>query len=121
MKRTFKKSLLTFATLATLIGGTTLAVAGSAFLEISIKVDEPDRPAAAAIYTQFKQPFMDNVPGALSKQLLMRDEDVQVLHGFKTVEDAQAYLKSDLFNLDVVKGLAPFLKADPEIRIYSAN
>jgi hypothetical protein len=32
------------------------------------------------------------IPGALSKELLIREEDVQVLHGFKSVADAKAYL-----------------------------
>jgi len=50
---------------------------------------------------------------------LIRDADIQVLHGFKTIEDAQSYLESKLFNADVVGELGPFLKSEPEIRIYS--
>ena len=48
----------------------------------------------------------------------MRAEDVQVLHGFDTTANAQSYLSTDLFNKDVVGGLSPLLKAEPEIRIY---
>jgi hypothetical protein len=44
---------------------------------------------------------------------------VQVLHGFATTEHAQAYLASALFNDDVVTDLAPLLKAEPEVRIYT--
>ena len=44
--------------------------------------------------------------------------NVQVLHGFDTVENATSYLTSELFTNDVVAGLSPLLKADPEIRIY---
>jgi len=47
-------------------------------------------------------------------------EDVQVLHGFDTTENATAYLSSALFTQDVVGGLSPLLKAEPEIRIYEA-
>ena len=50
---------------------------------------------------------------------LVRDEDVQVLHGFDSPEHAAAYLKSQLFNDDVVKGLQPLWSADPEVRIYT--
>ncbi|ROR96301.1 hypothetical protein EDD28_0884 [Salana multivorans] len=89
-----------------------------AYLEITLTVEEADRPAAADVYTRYRQPFLDTVRGAVSKQLLVREEDVQVLHGFETVADAQAYLSSDLFTTDVVAGLAPLLKAEPEIRIY---
>jgi hypothetical protein len=90
-----------------------------AYLEITLKIDDADRPAAAGVYEQYKQPFLDVVPGATSKELLLRDDDVQVLHGFATTEHAQAYLASALFNDDVVTDLAPLLKAEPEVRIYT--
>src|SRR5699024_5587648 len=62
-----------------------------AYLEITLNVDEADRPAAAEVYTRYKQPFLDTITGATSKELLVRDEDVQVLHGFDNVANAQAY------------------------------
>jgi hypothetical protein len=98
-----------------------MAMAQSAYLEITLKVDAADRPAAAAVYTKYRQLFLTNIPGAVSKQLLVRDDDVQVLHGFKSVQEAQAYTKSDLFNQDVVTALKPLLKANPDVRIYAAN
>jgi hypothetical protein len=116
-----KRRLLALLTAATLIGGATMAMAQTAYLEISLKIDAKDRPVAAAVYTKYKQPFLTTIPGATSKQLLVRDDDVQVLHGFKSTEDAAAYLKSDLFTHDVVAALKPLLKADPEVRIYSAD
>ncbi|WP_026926791.1 hypothetical protein [Granulicoccus phenolivorans] len=90
----------------------------AAYLEVTLKIDDADRPAAAGVYQEYKQPFLDTIPGASSKELLVRDEDVQVLHGFDTTDQAQAYLSSDLFTKDVVGGLSPLWKADPEIRIY---
>ena len=89
-----------------------------AYLEITLKVSNNNRPSAAKVYNDYKDPFLKQIQGAKSKELLIRDEDVQVLHGFTSVADAQAYLKSELFNQDVVKGLAPYLDADPEVRIY---
>jgi hypothetical protein len=89
------------------------------YLQITLNVAANDRPAAAAIYTQYKNPFLTQAPGALSKHLLIRDEDVQVLHGFDSAENATAYLSSELFTKDVVTGLKPLLKADPDVRIYS--
>lgn len=89
-----------------------------AYLQITLKVAAANRPAAAAVYTRYKDAFLKQIQGAQSKELLIRDEDVQVLHGFASVADAQAYLKSDLFNQDVVKGLAPHLEAAPEVRLY---
>ncbi len=116
-------SLRSVAVAAALALGATTSMshAETAFLEITIKVAPENRAAAGAVYEKYKQPFLGDVPGTLSKALLIRDEDVQVLHGFDTVADAQAYLTSDIFTNDVVRELGPLMQGDPEIRIYSAN
>ncbi len=114
------KSILALLTAATL-ALPTLAFAEKAYLEITLKIDPQDRAAAGAVYAKFKQPFLNKVPGAKSKELLIRDDDVQVLHSFATRKQAQAYLLSDIFTKDVVVGLKPLLKADPEVRIYSTD
>lgn len=88
------------------------------YLQITLKVAGANRPAAAGIYQQYRQPFLDTIAGAQSKELLVRDEDVQVLHGFDNVQNAQAYLQSRLFTADVVAGLQPLLDAAPDVRIY---
>jgi hypothetical protein len=98
-----------------------LAFAQNAYLEITLKIDAKDRTAAGAVYTKYKERFLKTIPGAQSKQLLIRDDDVQVLHGFATTAQAEAYLKSDMFNKDVVTSLSPLLKANPEVRIYASN
>lgn len=97
--------------------GSPAAHAGTAYLEITNIVDRQNRPAAVEIYRKYKQPFLTSIPGA--KSMLIRRHDVQVLHGFATAKQAQAYLSSDLFTKDVVVALKPLLKTDPEVRIYS--
>ena len=92
----------------------------SAYLEITMKINDENRPAAAKVYNDYRPPFLDTIPGALSKELLIRQEDVQVLHGFDSVEHAQAYLSSDLFQNDVFVSLKPLWSAEAEVRIYSA-
>lgn len=91
------------------------------FLQITMKVPEKNRAAAAKVYTDYRQPFLDTIPGAVSKQLLIRDEDVQVLHGFDSVEHAQAYLKSEMFTKHVFPGLKPTWTEDPDVRIYEVK
>ncbi|GAB3359431.1 MULTISPECIES: hypothetical protein [Giesbergeria] len=88
------------------------------YLQITLKIPDANRPAAAGIYQQYKAPFRDTITGAKSKELLVRSEDVQVLHGFDTAENASAYLQSALFNADVVEALKPLLEAAPDVRIY---
>jgi hypothetical protein len=90
-----------------------------AYLAITLKVDETDRASAAGVYNEYKAPFLENIKGATSKELLVRAEDVQVLHGFESAEDAQNYLSSELFNNDVVTALKPYLKDNPDVRIYT--
>ena len=88
------------------------------YLQITLKIADANRAAAASVYTQYKAPFLDTINGAKSKELLVRDEDVQVLHGFDSVENANAYLHSELFTADVVGGLSPLLDAAPDLRVY---
>lgn len=92
----------------------------SAYLEITLDIADENRPAAAEVYTRYRDPFLETIEGAETKVLLIRDEDVQVLHGFSSVETAEAYLSSALFTQDVVVELAPLLAAEPEVRIYAA-
>ena len=88
------------------------------YLQITLKIADAMRAAAAGIYQKYKAPFLDAIAGAKSKELLVRDEDVQVLHGFDNRENANAYLQSELFTADVVGGLKPLLDAAPDVRIY---
>jgi len=90
-----------------------------AYLEITLAIDDADRSTAAGVYNKYKQPFLAEVKGALSKELLLRDDDVQVLHGFDSAENAGRYLETAMFANDIVGELSPLLKADPDIRIYT--
>lgn len=116
----FNKSITSIGIIAAL-AIPSLAFAEKAYLEITLKINPQDRAAAEAVYTKYKQPFLTTISGAESKELLIRDDDVQVLHGFATRKQAEAYLSSNLFNKDVVVNLKPLLKADPDVRIYSTN
>lgn len=91
----------------------------NAYLEITMKIDNENRPAAAKVYNDYRQPFLDTIEGALTKELLIRNEDVQVLHGFDSAEHAQAYLSSDMFQDDVFVGLKDLWTEEPEVKIYT--
>ncbi len=124
MNPTFQRSIgrtLSSVLIASALTVPSFVFAEKAYLEITLKVDPQDRAAAGAVYAKYKMPFLTKVPGATSKELLVRDDDVQVLHGFSTRRQAEAYLSSDIFTQDVVVSLKPLLKANPEVRIYSAD
>lgn len=90
------------------------------YLQITLKIANANRAAAAGVYEKYKAPFLNTIAGAKTKELLVRDEDVQVLHGFDSQDNAKAYLNSALFNADVVEALKPLLDAAPDVRIYQA-
>ena len=90
------------------------------YLEITLKIANANRAAAAGVYEKYKAPFLSTIAGVKTKELLVRNEDVQVLHGFEGLDNANAYLQSALFNADVVEALKPLLDAAPEVRIYQA-
>ncbi|MEL7625216.1 MAG: hypothetical protein AAGU12_16755 [Clostridiales bacterium] len=94
-------------------------MSAKAYLEITMVIDEANRPAAAKVYTDYRQPFLSQIKGAVSKELLIRTEDVQVLHGFDSIENVQAYLESQLFQNDVFVSLKPLLAAAPDVKIYT--
>ena len=50
-----------------------------AYLEITMKIAAGNRPAAAKVYADYRRPFLDTIEGALTKDLLLREEDVQEL------------------------------------------
>jgi len=90
------------------------------YLQITLKISPANRPAAAGVYQKFKPSFLSTIAGAKSKELLIRDEDVQVLHGFDTADQANAYLKSSFFSADVVGALKSLLDAAPDVGVYQS-
>ncbi|MCM0759650.1 hypothetical protein M7775_13910 [Sporomusa sphaeroides DSM 2875] len=45
-----------------------------------MKIEAANRSAAAKIYTGYRNAFLKTINGTLTKALLIRDEDVQVLN-----------------------------------------
>lgn len=91
----------------------------NAYLEITLDIKPENREKAAGVYIKYKQAFLKQIDGATSKELLIRTEDVQVLHGFESEAEAKAYLTAKLFENDVVRELKPYLESNPEVRVYS--
>jgi hypothetical protein len=89
-----------------------------AYLQITLYIKNENRAVGAGVCAKCKEPFLKTIAGAKSKELLVRDDDVQVIHGFDSVERANAYLKTELFEKDVVRELSPLFDKAPEIRIY---
>ncbi|WP_295730779.1 hypothetical protein [uncultured Limosilactobacillus sp.] len=94
-------------------------MAVKAYLQVTMVIPEKNREAAAKFYTDYREPLFKTIPGAETKQLLVRDEYVQVLHGFDLVEHAKAHLKSDMFTKHVFPGLKPTWSSDPAVCILA--
>lgn len=123
MMKILNKTVCTLALLsATLMSTLSPVQAGGmapAFLQITLDISAENRAAAVAVYQKYRQPFLDQIKGAKAKNLIIRDDDVQVLHKFTSSQTAQAYLGSELFAQDVVRELKPLLNKNPDVRIYS--
>lgn len=89
-----------------------------AYLEISLTIEGLDRAGITAVYNMYKEPFLTTVKGALCNELWVHVEDVRILHGFCSMEDAQGYLVSRLFNADFIMSLKPYIIGNPNIKIY---
>lgn len=77
-----------------------------AYLQITLYIKNENRAAGAGVYAKYKEPFLKTIAGAKSKELLIRDEDVQVLHGFDSIEHANAYLKPNFLKKTSCASLA---------------
>lgn len=84
------------------------------YLEITFKIDDLNRTNVVEVYNQYKVPFLENIKGAILKEILTRNQDIQVLHCFESEEDAHDLLKNDLS-----RALNPYLKEAPDLRIYT--
>ena len=54
----------------------------------------------------------------MTKDLLVRNENVLVLYGFDSVENTKTYLSSDMFKNDVFIGHQPLWEINLEVRIF---
>ena len=90
-----------------------------AYLQIALCVKNENAAAGTGVFARYKEPFLKTIAGAKSKELLIRDEDVQALHGFDSVGLANAYLKTELFKKDVVREPGSLLDKASQIRIYA--
>jgi hypothetical protein len=92
-----------------------------AHLLITVKISESRREEMIdQVYEPNRTRFLERISGAISKNLLLRREDIAVLHGFDTVESAEAYLQSDLYN-QVVQLLAEYQEENPTVALYSVH
>lgn len=65
-----------------------------AYLQITLEIPEGRREEAITrVYLPNRQRFLDRIEGAVSMDLLLRPEDVQILIGFDTLDRARAYLE----------------------------
>ena len=48
-------------------------MAVKAYLEVTMQIPAENRKAAAKVYSDYRKPFLETIPGAESKALLVRD------------------------------------------------
>ena len=91
----------------------------TAYLQIVLKVNLADRGELTNTYNKFKNSFLEQIKGATTHELLIGDEEVQLLYGFDNLEDAEAFLSTELYNNVVLVALKPLIFDNPKIRVFN--
>lgn len=89
----------------------------TAYLQIVLKMNSSNRGELTSTYHKFKDLFREQIKGAKTQELLFSDEDIQLLYGFDTYEDAEAFLSTELYNNIILVALKPLISNNPEIKI----
>ncbi len=99
----------------------TIQPAVRAHLLIRVKIDESRREEMIdKVYEPNRTRFLERISGAISKNLLVRPEDIAILHGFDTRESAEAYLQSSLYQ-QIVNGIADYQEENPSVALYNVH
>jgi len=91
----------------------------TAYLQIVLKMNSSNRGELTSTYNKFKDLFQEQIKGAKTQELLFSDEDIQLLYGFDTFEDAEAFLSTELYNNVILVALKPLISNNPDIKIYN--
>ena len=91
-----------------------------AYLSVNMKIDSSRLPEVTKVYTNYWEKFLRTIHGARTKDLVIRNEDVQILHSFNSVEDAVGFLSSEMFQRAVFIDLQPYWNDELNVRIYTA-
>jgi len=96
-------------------------VMAKAYLDIILTIQGLDRAGVTAVYNLYKEPFLKTVNGALSDELLIHIDDLRILQGFKSREDAQCYFLSKFCTSDFITSLKPDIIGNPNVKIYEVS
>ena len=91
----------------------------TAYLQIVLKANSSSRGELTNTYNKLRDLFPEQIKGAKTQELLLSDEEVQLLYGFDTFEDAEAFLSTELYNNIILPALKPLISNNPEIKIYN--
>ncbi|PUV23897.1 MULTISPECIES: hypothetical protein [Sphingobacterium] len=90
-----------------------------AYLQVTLKINNSDKGAVSGIFDKFRDSFIDQIKGATSIELLIGDGYIQLLHVFDTVEDAHAFLSTELYNNNILFALKSLMVDTPQVSIYA--
>ncbi|MFA5515544.1 MAG: hypothetical protein WDA20_04590 [Desulfuromonadales bacterium] len=92
-----------------------------AYLQISLPVPPERRDEAITkVFLPSRQRFDELAEGAVSIDLLVRNEDLQVLAGFDTLEHARAFEKSPA-GRDLTGQLTKLAEKEPTVALYNVD
>lgn len=93
----------------------------NAYVVMTVDVPVEKRSEATRVYYMNKAFFLSGVEGAVCKELLLRDKDIKIVAGFSSMDNANAYLKNDMFTKDLFTGMKKFATTDPDVQVYKVD
>ncbi len=92
-----------------------------AYLQISLPVPQSRRDEAITrIFLPGRQRFAEQAEGGVSMDMLVRNEDIQVLAGFDTLESARLFQNSPA-GKELLGQLAAMAEKNPGTAIYTVD
>ncbi len=92
-----------------------------AYLQMTLQIPQTKREEAITkVYLPNRQRFLERVAGAVSMDMLVREEDLQILVGFDTLENARAYLASSA-GKEITSQLAGYARKEPVTAFYDVD
>lgn len=92
-----------------------------AYVVMTVDIPTEKRNDATRAYYMSKTTFYNEVDGAISKELLLRDKDMKIVAGFSSLDKANAYLKNELFTKDLFTGMKKYSTSEPDVEVYSVD
>lgn len=92
-----------------------------AYVVLTADVPADKRDSASRDYYMNKASFLNDIDGAVNKELLKRDQDLMIVAGFSSLDSANAFLSTELYQKDIFTGMKKYSSKEPVVQVYCVD